>query len=116
VNATTIESVKLTDLTDGQEATARLGRYVDGLNEPQWGPWQPVKLYVVRRVKPLPAHLRRRTRDPNVGDIITLVATQLSSCEFSQSDFEQGTFNTEGYYLQIQNLEDQNDQQSPRRS
>lgn len=97
--------MKLSELKDHQEVRYRLGRDTDGPG-PAWGEWKTGNIYLMRRTIELPKALRRRSREPNLGDIISIGIRDAGFAEFSQSDYESefNTFHCEDYLLQIEGL------------
>lgn len=94
----------LAELQNGQQVRYRAGRH--GRTQIEWGPWSTGTLYLARRDKPLPVHMRKRSREPNVGDIISLTVEEAQTADFSQSDFEPDfhIFASEDYALEIEGL------------
>lgn len=97
--------MKLSDLTNDQIVTYRLGRYVETEHEPKWEPWRVGKLHLVRRTNIVPKSHRTRWNNWELGKIVTLFIGD--GPDFGEADYDPKlkTFNCEDWYLQIKGLE-----------
>lgn len=84
--------MKLSDLTDWQVVTYRLGRA--GSEDVNWGPWQNGSLYLQRVLK-------GRTKGQ-----ISVIAVRGAGAEFAEDCWDPSykVFCVEDYYLEIEGL------------
>jgi hypothetical protein len=86
--------MKIQDLQNGQIVRYRMGRYQDDLPAPDWGAWRNGPLYV-QRFK---------------GVAVTLTPRNDNWADYDPRRDKPsygGTLECEGYYLQIEGLEDE---------
>jgi hypothetical protein len=89
--------VKLDDLKMDVEYTIRLGRYVEGLDQPKWGEWRKAKLY-----------LQRVKAGKDKGKFATIAVANGKWAEYGVESYSHTykVFESEGYYMQIKELLD----------
>lgn len=80
------------DLSDGQTVRYRVGRYAHGMSHPKWEPWTTGPLYI--------------QRDDKGRVCVLAIRDRLDWAEYDprRDEPDQGTFVTEGYYLEIAEL------------
>lgn len=82
--------MKLHELYDQQTVTFRYGHYIEHKDAPAWSEWTRGVINVQRNAK---------------GEIVTLSINGLDWAEYSEYElYDDGVFEAEGYYLQIQGL------------
>lgn len=96
----------LQDLQHGMTIVYRLSnRDNKSGTSPEWDDWTKGKLYLRRRETPLPPKMRKKSKEPNVGDIIELCLEDIGWAEYSQSDYVgNGQFMVENYRMEIKGL------------
>lgn len=87
-------SMKIADMENGAVYHIRTGRYRDDMYDPDWSPWRDAALYV--------------QRDPK-DRVCVIALTDEGWAEYDPRHDKprHGTLETEGYYLEIDGLEDE---------
>lgn len=83
--------MKLEELQKDTEYTIRLGRYKDGLDHPDWGPWKARKLFVHRNKK---------------GQVVLITPDAGPWAEYTPDCYSAtyNVFEAEGYYMEVKEL------------